>query len=95
MKTYEQIIAEEKANREAFEAKEKYKGYTIAELRKVFEAVQNKQNWKDEWAAEVPYDLVNAVIVAVEFFHADKATLHGIMPITGNVLMSGNGYQAY
>jgi hypothetical protein len=94
MKTIEQILAEEKAAQETFEAKETYKGHTIAQLRKVFEAIENPEGWKKPWAASVPHPVVNAVLVAVEFFHADKARIAGIEPITGNVLMSGNGYQA-
>lgn len=93
MKTYEQILAEEKTAHEEFEQNEKYKGFTIYSLRKVFEAIQNPEGWKKEWAASVPHQVVEAVLVAVEFFHADKAQIVGIEPITGKVLMCGKGYQ--
>lgn len=95
MKTYEAILAEEKAARAAFEAKETFKGEKIADLRKVFDGIKNPQNSKAPWAAAVPHQIVGLVLKAVEFFHADKAAIVGVQPITGKVLMSGNGYQAY
>ena len=69
-------------------------GKTIAQLRSVFEAVCNKDNWKASWAAYVPYQLVQTVVDAVAFFHADIPTVVGTRPIDGKVLMTGNGYQA-
>jgi len=92
--TYEQILENERKAQAEYEAKTVVDGFTIAELRKVMDAVQNKDHWKKPWAASVPSQIVRAVFVAVEFFHADKPTLHGIEPLTGHVLMSGRGYQA-
>ncbi len=92
-KTIEQIMADEETSRMEYEAREMFKGFTIAELRKVSDAVFSKDHWKNEWAASVPHQVVGAVRAAVEFFHADTAILHGVEPITGKVLMSGRGYQ--
>ena len=91
----EKFLKEEEEARAEFEAKTEYKGYTVAELRKVSDKIFNSENWKNSWAASVPHNLVNIIIVSVEFFHADEVQIHGIEPITGNVLLSGNGYQAY
>ena len=90
----QEIIEQEESRRSEWERTTKVGDYTIAELRKVSDAVFNPHNWKAPWAASVPHQLVGAVLAATEFFHADKATVHGIEQITGKVIMSGNGYQA-
>lgn len=68
-------------------------GETVAQLRETMDAVQNPTHWKMPWAASVPHQLVGRVLRAVEWFHADRAEIVGVEPITGNVLMRGNGYQ--
>lgn len=93
-KTIEQIMEEERKAREDWESRETFKGFTIAHLRKVMDAVQNPEHWKLEWAAKVHHSMVTAIFAAVEFFHADRPTVHGVEPITGLILMSGRGYQA-
>jgi uncharacterized Ntn-hydrolase superfamily protein len=97
--TYEEIIAAEKASHAEYEARTvaaRVDGHdvTIAELRRVFEAVESKDGWKKPWAAVVPAPMVRLVIEAVKFYHADVARTVGIEPLTGRVLMEGNGYQA-
>lgn len=99
-RTIEEIMADEKAAHAAYEARTvgarvNERDVTIAELRQVFEAVQSKLGWKKPWAASVPYQAVSLVIEATKFFHGDIPTVDGIEPITGNVLMSGKGYQAW
>lgn len=83
------------AEMEEYDANNSYKGFKIADLRKVFEAVQNKENWKEAWAAAVPSQIVEPLAVAVEFYHADTMQILGVQPVTGKVLVSGNGYQAW
>ena len=68
---------------------------TIAELRKVFNRICNKEHWKNPWVAAVPVELVGLVRAAAEYFLADKAEIIGIEAITGKVLMQGKGYQAW
>jgi hypothetical protein len=68
--------------------------FTIADARRIFEKVQNKDHWKKPWAAAVPAIMVEAVIKAVEFYHADRAQIVGMEPLTGRVLMEGRGYMA-
>lgn len=93
----EDIVKVEEERRKEFEARTVVteQGETIADLRKVFEAVCDAKDWKAPWAAAVPSRLVGIVIRAVQFFHADTPTTEGIQLITGKVLMSGKGYQAY
>ena len=74
---------------------QEHKGFKISYLREVFDAICSKDHWKDEWTAFVPYDMVAAVIVAVEFFHADKAQMGGARILDGKILMFGAGYQAW
>ena len=69
--------------------------YSIADARKVFEGVENKDDWRDPWAAAVPKVLVPVVTKAVEFFHADVPTVVGVQRVTGKVMMQGRGYQAW
>lgn len=90
--TIEQILAEEMAAQETFEADTEYKGFKVAELRKVMGRIQNQSDWKSEWAAAVPHQLVGAVMAAVNYFHGSSAVVVGAEAITGKVLMRGNGY---
>ena len=96
MSATETMLAEEMKAEEAQE----YKGHAISDLRKVFEAVQNKTDWKAEWVAAVPAQIVGLVCIAVEFFHADMAKIIGTEVMasrkvaTGKVIMHGAGYQA-
>lgn len=90
----EMMEAERKAHAE-YEATTTFKGYTIAFLRRIMDMVQDRDHWKNPWAASVSHHLVREVMIAVEFFHADRAETVGIEPLTGRVLMRGNGYQAW
>lgn len=99
--TIDQVIAAEKADREAFEAKTVATtiggvDYTIADLRKAFDAVADPDDWKAEFTAYVPHDAVPVVLAAVEFFHADRPAVVGIEPAPGlgRAVVSGHGYQA-
>ena len=93
MKTIEQVIAEEAAAQAADEASRTFRGFPVAELRRVMEGVQSPAGWKLPWAASVPHRLVGRVMAAVEYFHADRAEVVGAEALTGKVLMRGNGYQ--
>lgn len=94
MRTTTDKVAEFLAKQRKLEETQMYRGFTVAQLRKAMDAVQNEKHWKNTWAASVPHGAVHCVQVAVEFYHADAAEIVGIEPITGNVLMRGNGYQA-
>ena len=68
---------------------------TIHDLRQIFNKIQDKTHWKNPICASVHHSQVNYVFAAIEYFHADKATIEGIEQITGNVIITGRGYQAY
>ena len=92
----EQIIEKENRDREEWEARTVVttQGETIATLRKISDRVFDSNNWKAEWAAFVPHEMVGAVSRAVEYFHADRPEIVGIQELTGKVLMRGHGYMA-
>ena len=99
MTNEQQIAAERKAHAKYEErttgARVNGQEVTIAELRRVFEMVEDKDDWKAPWAAAVPHDLVPYVVAASRFFNDDIPRCVGIEPLTGRVLMEGRGYQAY
>ncbi len=90
----EEARAEEATKQAEWESREMFKGFTVATLRQAMDAVQSKDHWKNPWSAAVHHSAVGAVLASVEFFHADTAEIVGVQPITGYVLMRGNGYQA-
>jgi hypothetical protein len=91
--TTEEIMARLEVEQLAAEEEQTFKGHKIADLRQVFETVQNADSWKAPWAAVVPHQVVGMVMAATEFFHADRVTMVGIEQLTGRVLLRGNGYQ--
>jgi len=93
MKTVEEILADERAGQEAFEAATEHRGHRIADLRRVLNAIQDVDDWKGPWAAAVPWQLVSMVQAAVEYCHASPAHVIGAERVTGRVLMRGPGYQ--
>ena len=70
-------------------------GETRGQLAEAFDAVKNASDWKAPWSAYVHHSAVARILRAVEFFHADRAEVRGIQPITGRVLLVGHGYQAW
>ncbi len=64
-------------------------------LRAVFEKIQDPDHWKNPITCKCHHSQVAIVLAAIEFFHADKAQVVGIEPITGYVIIEGNGYQAW
>ena len=95
----EQALARENADRLAFEARTiacriDGREYTIAALREVFDRVANDADWKAPWQAAVPHQAVALTIAAVEFYHGARPEALGIEPLTGRVILAGNGYAA-
>ena len=93
--TIEQILEQEKVAHAQYEKTTivTAEGESITDLRKIFDAVCNQEDWKFPWAAAVPSQVVGAVLRAVEFFHADRPEIVGVAAITGKVLLQGRGYQ--
>jgi len=72
-----------------------YRGFPVEDLQKAFTKIQNKENWKNPVMCKCHHSQVELVLTAIEFYHADTAQVVGTEPITGYVLIRGNGYQAY
>jgi hypothetical protein len=99
-KTMEQIMTEEreahtKWERETVADVVNGQSYTIADFRKITDAVFVPGNWKAAWAAAVPSAMVAVVSAAVCHYHGRRPRIVGIQPITGKVLMEGDGYACY
>lgn len=95
--TIEQLVAEEQQQHLAYEAKTiaaKIGGveYTIADLRKAFDAVCDAADWKSPVAVFVPHQSVAIVCKAIEWFQGCRPSLGGIQPLTGKVLVTSRGY---
>lgn len=94
----EQIIQQEETERQEWEAKtvaftlHDGQAFTIADARKLFDAVADVTNWKAPCAAFVPAPAVEAVCKAIEFYHGARAVVAGVQPITGKVLVESPGY---
>jgi len=67
----------------------------VRDLRIAFDEVCDKEHWKNPIAVYVPAKAVRIVIEAIKFFQADNPVCEGIEPITGRVLVTSRGYQAW
>lgn len=66
---------------------------TVAELRQVMDAVQDKDHWKNPLAAWVDYKLVPFVLAAIRFYHGTAGVIAGgPRPLDGWVLVESPGY---
>jgi len=96
--TTEQILQQEETERQEWEAQTEAfrlhdgQSLTVADARKLFDAVADPQNWKAPCAAFVPAPAAEAVCKAIEFYHGARATVAGIQPLTGKVLVESTGY---
>lgn len=90
MNTIEEIEAE---IREAEKHRE-YQGFTIADLRKTFEALQNPDDWRSPIDAWIPRQLYEIARVAVDYFTATSLdVVGGPQPISGKILVHSDGYR--
>ncbi len=91
------IIAKEKLDHAAYEERtigavlSDGRKVTIAELRKAFESVCDKANWKNKWTAKVPKGMSELVGEAVTFFHGARPTRVS-WNRDGSTTLRGNGY---
>jgi hypothetical protein len=51
-----------------YEAIQRYKGFMVADLRKVFDALCDPQDWQGPITATMPGEAVLAATTAIEFF---------------------------
>lgn len=70
--TIEEIIEQEKAQREEYERNTKVGQYTIAQLREAFDVMtKGMSNWKDAFTVETPGEGVLICVAAIQFFTGD------------------------
>lgn len=88
MKTFEQVVAEQKVAEESQE----WRGHTIANIRRVFDSIQDKAHWKNPITVKVTVGVIGIALTAIAFFHADEnAQVSGNGD--GTFTITSNGYQ--
>ena len=93
MTATEKVLADEQAAMEAEETQE-YRGYTVADLRKTFNALTDPKDWKGPICAWIPASLFGEASAAVEFFAAASLKITGgPQLLTGRILVESDGYQ--
>lgn len=74
------------------EATQRYKGYTVADLRVVFDQVCDPQDWKGPIAVSMPGEAVLQTVAAIEFFTATTARVT-LNTATMRYLVESEGYR--
>lgn len=77
----------------AYETTQYHDGYTVADLRKVFDRCKNPQDWKAAIAVQVPGELVNITIAAIQFFTATTPRV-ALDQRTMTYVIESEGYRA-
>ncbi len=70
-----------------------FRGFTEEELTTVFNKIKDPEDWKAPITCKCHHGQVAVVLAAIAFFHADAAEVVGHEPVTGWVIVKGNGYQ--
>lgn len=65
----------------------------IAALRKAFESIEDRSNWKGPINVVIPVIDVELVVESIKFFHADDPKV--IYVGDGTARIEGKGYQAW
>ncbi|MFQ5684952.1 MAG: hypothetical protein ACE5HC_16990 [Candidatus Binatia bacterium] len=74
------------------ERETQYKGYCVSDLRKVFDRIADKKDWKGPIYATCPGESVALVVAAIEFFTATVAHVWR-NPDTMQYLIESEGYR--
>lgn len=69
-------------------------GYTIADFRKAFDKVCNKDDWKSPFVAEIDEKDWDVTWRAVCYFFGEVPKSKP-SPVKGKLLIASNGYQAW
>jgi hypothetical protein len=86
------ILADLAAATAMQEATQRYKGYTVADLRTVFEALHTPQDWKGPIAVTMTGDSVLTATAAIEFFTGTTPTVT-LNIATMRYLVEADGYR--
>ena len=92
MHDWDAIIAQERAQQAAWEATTLYKGFTVADLRRVFDAACDPHDWKAPLAVRCSGEIVLATVAALEWFTATAPTVQ-LNPQTMEFLIESEGYR--
>jgi hypothetical protein len=89
---WEAILADERAQQAAWEATQTYKTFTIAALRRVFDAVCDPADWKGPITAVCTGEMVLITVAAIDFFTSTTPTVQ-LNPATMRYLIESVGYR--
>jgi hypothetical protein len=76
----------------AMDAQTTYKGYSVADLRTVFDAVCDPNDWKGPITAVCTGEMVMATVAAIEFYTATQPTVQ-LDTATMRYLIESEGYR--
>jgi hypothetical protein len=89
-----QTIAQIEAEMLEAEAHQEYKGYKVSEIRKVFDAMADPDDWRAPIEAWIDHKLFGIAAVATEFFTCTELkVIGGPEPLTGRILVQADGYR--
>lgn len=91
--TVTQIIEQEEARSRDFEKTATHKGYTVADLRELFDELADPNDWRGPIAATMPGEAVNAAVAAIEYFTATNPTV-SLDQRTMRYVVTSEGYRA-
>lgn len=87
-------LADLAAEQAAWEAKETYKGYVVAELRTTFGALHDPRDWRAPIRTWIMPERLDRAKVAVEFFTATELMVVGEPhPVSGCLQVYSIGYR--
>jgi len=88
------LVAKMEAERIKAEAEQEYRGYKVADIRRVFDAISDPEDWRAPISRWIPCDMVGIAQVAVEFFTCTELkVVAGPQALTGYVLVRADGYR--
>jgi len=88
------LVAKMEQERIEAEAHQEYKGYKVADIRRVFDAISDPEDWRAPISRWIPCDMVGIARVAVEFFTCTELkVVAGPQVLTGYVLVQADGYR--
>jgi len=88
------LVAKMEEERIGAEAHQEYKGYKVADIRRVFDSLADPEDWRAPISRWIPHDIVGIAQVAVEYFTCTELkVVAGPQALTGYVLVQADGYR--
>jgi hypothetical protein len=91
-KIHQDFLAEEKRLQEESDRTHRYEGYTIADLRMVWNKIKNPQDWKAPICVSMNGEMVCAAVAAIKYFTATIPTVK-LDTRTMKYLVESEGYR--